>query len=682
MNKNRLVILTFILLGGVSFMVANLMELQIAKGEEYRQQSEKRLTKSSTVKAARGEILDRYGRPLVTNKMVFSARIDYVYWDTQNQNEVILRLINLLEDSSVFIEETLPISKTLPLTYIDSDEKEMKTLKKYSANRKFAEDLTAEQMIINLAKYYNVDESLSLEDKRKIVGVRYEMVQRNFGTFTSFDIASDIPVELVTKLEEQHLSFPGVSIETEPVREYKTQYAAHILGRVGPIYKEEYEELKSKGYPMNATIGKDGIEKQFEEYLRGTDGLRAFANNVDGEVTNVVNSVPPQPGNNVVLTIDIKLQEAAEKSLAQNMERIREKGKTARNQVGADAKGAAAVAIDVRTGEILALANYPSYNLETFSKDYNNLVSDPLKPMFNRAISGKYPPGSIFKMVTAVAVLEEGVATTDTKITDKGIYEYYAPSYRPGCWIYHQQGKTHGTLDISGAIKHSCNYYFYETARLLGAEMIEKYSKMFGLGEKTGIELPGESKGTLAGPTQRKQAGGTWYPGDTLQQAIGQSDHQFTPLQMATYTATLANGGTRYETHLLKSVKSYDNAKTIVDNTAKVVERISVSESNIKAVQEGMGSVVNEGGTAAQVFRNYPVQVAGKTGSVQISKGSAHGVFTAYAPVDNPQIAVCVVGENAGTGGNVAPIVRDIFDSYFGTAKEMDKTLPYNTVLR
>ncbi|MGE4549488.1 MAG: penicillin-binding transpeptidase domain-containing protein, partial [Intestinibacillus sp.] len=483
----RLIALFFVLVlcGGTA--VAALFSLQLINGEEYRVQAERRLTSNMTVTASRGEILDRYGRPLVTNRTVFSLRVDYAYWDKENQNRTILTLAKLVRADGATVEDSLPISTAAPFVYIgETDDKARQTLEKYAESKKLGKGLPADSLMDKLRELYAVDASYGDADARIIVGVRYEMAQTGFSVFNPYAFAHDVSMDLVSTVKERHKEFAGVDVETEPVREYKTQYAAHILGRVGKIYKEEWEGedgYEAKGYSMNAIVGKDGMEKVLEPYLHGTDGSRSVETNISGNVTGVLSSTVPQPGDNCILTIDLELQKAAEEALAKRISEIPE------------ATAGAAVAVQVGTGEVLAMASYPTYNLASFNQDYDMLYNDPLKPMFNRATRGTYAPGSTFKPLTAIAALEEGVITTGTRFTCNHSMKYLNQTFK--CT------GTHGSLDVVHAIQKSCNIFFYNPGILLGKkdpEAIKNWAEEFGLGEKTGIEL-GESGGLVASPS-------------------------------------------------------------------------------------------------------------------------------------------------------------------------------------
>ena len=467
-------------------------------------------------------------------------------------------------------------------------------------------------------------------------------------------VARDIPRETAEIIEKNRLMLSGVEVYTEPQREYEG-IAAHVVGRAGGIYKEEYERLKDEGYGINDIVGKDGIELVYEGYLRGNDGKSTVELDEAGRVIGILDKTLMIPGDNVVLTIDSELQRVLEDLLCSTIEGLK-----------TDA-GGAAVAIEVKSGEILAMASYPTYNAMTFSRDYSELASDPRAPLFNRAISGLYAPGSVFKMLTAVAGLESGAITTETKILDEGIYKAYEESgYAPSCWLYRKSGDTHGLLDVIGAIKNSCNYFFYETGRRTGIKAISDYARLFGLGEKTGIELPGESKGSLASPGNRAESGGVWYDGDTLGASIGQSDHLFTPLQLASYIAALTNGGVRYKPHIVKQILDGADGAVIYESIPEIASIVPMDRENIEAVLEGMREVT-EDGTASAAFRDYPIEVGGKTGSVQVSSQEAdNGLFAAFAPFNDPEVAIVIVAEKAGTGGSLGGIARGFFDACFG----------------
>ena len=678
--KNRYTIIFIIIsIMGISIST-RLFTLQVLKGEEYKVQSENRLILSMPVKAPRGEILDRYGRPLITNRMGFTVIFQKEYIKKENLNKLILDVVNVMDMHEQSYIDSLPITTTYPFDFYFPDVEEDQLSEKinnFKTTKKINVDFDANQTMEYFRKYYQIDEGYSPEELRKIVAVRYEMENRMFNNNTPYTFATDVKKEVVSWLKEQHLDFPGVNILVEPIRQNTSgTLAAHILGRVGVMYKEEYDGLKSKNYNMNDIVGKDGIEKVLEDYLRGKDGVSSVEQNIDGKMSRVLDSTPPIPGNYAVLTLDAELQRTLEESLSLNIQRLRGLPDSH------DASGGSAVVIDVNSGEVLAMASYPTFDPNEFNQKYKELMADKNRPMFNRAIGGQYAPGSTFKILTAIAALEEGIVTPTETIVDEGVYKFYENSgYAPVCWIWADYHRTHGAQNVSQAIENSCNYYFYDVGRRLTIGKLTKYGEKFGLGQYTGIELPAEAKGIFASPEYRSKFKKQWYPGDTLQASIGQSDHLFTPIQLANYIATVANGGKRYEAHIVKAIKSYEEAKNVVDIQPKVVDEIQMEPQNYKAVIDGMRKV-SETGTASNVFANYRVAVGGKTGTASVPKGSPNGLFVAFAPFENPQIAIAIVVEHGGHGNYIAPVAKDVIDAYIKVNAVEDAIQPYNTLVR
>ncbi|NLD88441.1 MAG: hypothetical protein GX633_09335, partial [Clostridiales bacterium] len=596
-------------------------------------------------------------------------------WSLSNPSQLVHDILLLLDRYGQSYIDSLPISADG--NGYTRDKESGDKLKKILEKHDIKKTLSPRETFDELSRLYKVPEEYTREERRRIVGVLYDMERANFSAINPFTIASNVDMELVSIINEDKEHYTGAKTVTVPVREYKTEYAAHILGRVGPIFAEEYEEYAAKGYAMNARVGKDGVEKAFEDYLKGTSGTTTYNVTKTGKTLDIVSSQPAFAGNNVYLTLDIRLQEATERALQEHITRIN--AEKVSEGLEAECDGGAAVMIGVNTGDILACASYPTFDIKNFSRDYASLISNEAKPLFNRAISGTYPPGSVFKMVSATAALQSGIITPETEIVDYGVYTYYKP-YTYRCWLYSDYGMTHGTLNVSGAIKHSCNYFFYETARLMGIDTITEYASRFGLGEYTGIELSNEAKGVVAGPKERKKAGGSWYAGDTLIAAIGQSDHLFTPLQLANYVATIANGGTRYKAHLLNAVVKSDNSEMIFKSEPTVANKIDYTEENHRAVLDGMLSVT-EDGTASKVFADYGVKVVGKTGSAQVGSGSANGVFVLAAPYEDPEVAIAVLVEHGGSGNNVAWIARDMLTAYFDCKEALSGEYD-NTLLR
>ncbi|MBP3448082.1 MAG: hypothetical protein J6K51_03575 [Clostridia bacterium] len=644
--------LTVVIVLTVLFLLAvifRLFSLQIVKGEEYAEASMKRLVKTIPLKAQRGEILDRYGRVIVSSQITYNLEISQYRKDKKWVNDTVYNLILLMEKENQEYTENLPISE-IPYSYTQPEDQ----IKDYLKKMNLPETLSAEECILALKERYQLSEAIPEQYHRKVLSVRSEMEQREFSQNNNFVFAENVNMNVVTVIKENDRSYPGVNVMTSYDRLYPEKVSPHVLGRVGLIYKEEYDKLKELGYGYTDIIGKEGIEKVFDLELKGKDGVLKVEQNELGKITDTEVLKNAQPGNDIILTIDLNLQKRAEKALKDVIYNLR--------QTIHDVGGGAITVVDIHTGEILAIASYPDYDIETFLEDYNDNYNNPLNPFWNRAISGTYAPGSTFKILTSLAVLEEGIITPGAQIYDQGKYTYFK-DYQPTCHVY---PGNHGYVNVSDAIKVSCNYYFYETGRLLGIEKLNEYARKVGLGEYTGIEISGEEKGIVAGPAYRDKIGSVWYPGDTLQASIGQSDNLFTPLQLSNYIATVVNGGTRYEAHLLYKIKNYTTGE-IKEVTPKVVEQIEIQPQNYKAIMEGMRSVT-EDGTASNVFQDFPIAVGGKTGTAEVP-GTNNGLFVAFAPYDNPKIAISVVVEHGAHGNSIAPAAREVIEEYFKNAQ-------------
>ncbi|MBR4949225.1 MAG: penicillin-binding protein 2 [Clostridia bacterium] len=651
----------------VVVFLCRLVYLQIIKGDDYADQSAKKVYRTTAIKAPRGQILDRYGRELVINRQGFTVVFDKSLIDSDELNNVILETVNIFDNTTDEYIDYLAISKDYPYDFITSEEyeKDYKELRDFLKDKKTATGETAdsESVLRYLQKRYKI-KSEDMNEIRKIAGVRYEMERNDFSKANPYIFATDISKTMVTYIRENSINIKGVQIEVEPVREIVDgSIAPHILGRIGRIYKEEYPALKLKGYKMNDQVGKDGLEAAMEDYLRGTDGVKGYERDSSGKIVGVVNVKDPIPGNNVITTLDKDLQIIAQKTLEETIKNIAEKGKTKKDKAGIDADAGAVVAMNVKSGEILAMASYPTFDLSSFSTMYSQLLKEDGSPLLNRAIAGIYEPGSTFKMCTALSCLQNGIITPFTTITDKGVYTYYE-GYHPRCWVYTSQGRTHGTINVSGALRDSCNYFFYESGRKLGIDKLVETATMFGLGEKTGIEIGGEAKGILASPAQKQKKGQVWNPGDTLQAAIGQSENLFTPIQLCSYISTLANGGTRYKPTLIKDIVTYNDGESVVDCSPKVLSQLNISNEHMTAIKKGMLAVTKQGGTVYAPFVTCQYDVAGKSGTAQVPKGTSNGLFACFAPYEDPEIAVFVVIEHGSSGASVAPVARQLIDAY------------------
>ncbi|MBO5645820.1 MAG: hypothetical protein J6S59_01765 [Clostridia bacterium] len=623
-------------------------------------------TYTTKVGAARGLIYDTKGRPLVSNEIAYSIVFRYPDWKRDDQNTTILRLIDIMNARGETYSDTLPVTFA-PYHFMGTMEHSARrNLKKFLERINWNTSITADTLMSRLYERYKLTDSEFTEEERRVIaGVRYEMELREFSYAGTFTFAEEVSAETIAIIKENSFTFPGVDVDVTEQRAYETSYAAHVLGRVGMIYAEEYAELKELGYSMDARIGKDGAEKAFENYLRGTDGKLRITKDIHGSTIGESYDVEPHPGENVFLTLDLALQEVTENAMADRIEEIKKLSET-KSSYPADIAGGAAVVMEVNTGRILAQASYPTYSLLSFNADYNDLLKDELTPMLNRTIGAIYPPASTFKMVSAVAGLENKIVSAKTKLPCDGIYTFYK-DYRPKCWYYSKYGHGHGDLNVAGAISNSCNCYFFEVGRLLGIETIERYAREFGFGSKTGIELSGEVSGWIScAETKKTLTGEIWYPGDVLQTAIGQSYTMVTPLQLCTYISAIANGGTVYRPTILDKVTTHDNTEVVYKNSAESYSKVEMSAATRNAVVQGMLNVT-EDGTASSAFRDVTFEVAGKTGSAQVPNGSDNAVFAAFAPVKNPEIAVVVIVEHGNSGNSIAPIARTIFEAYFDT---------------
>lgn len=681
MPKARFVVLKVMIVLMLTAITWKLFDLQILKGSQYLEVAANRLTTNVTEKAPRGEILDRYGVPLVTNKVGYSIVLQRAGQTNEELNAVIKQLIDVLYSENCAYNDTLPITYA-PYSFTfqdedgdgttDSEQEEWFSSNKY-IGKKIDRSMNAEEIIRAYQQLYEVSDLYNEDDIRRIVGIRYEADIRGFSQVSPFILADNVSVNVVAKIKERSNDFKGVSITNTYMREYqKPGLATQLLGRTGKISAEEYQKLSGEGYGMNDTLGKQGIEKWGEQYLRGQDGTSGSMKRVNGNQITVMDNIDPVPGNSITLTIDSRLQEAVEKSLEQNIKTIQSNGGN-KEKDGGDCNAGAAVVLDVKTGDVLSMASYPTYDMSRFNEDYQSLVENTAQPMWNRAVSGLYSPGSTFKPLSAIAAMESGNLTPTEIIEDKGIYTFYQ-DYQPTCWIWtdSHMTQTHGRLDVSGAIENSCNYFFYEVGRRMGIDTLDEYAAKFGLGQYTGIELSEESEGSMASPAYKKSiiknvTSQDWYGGDTLQAAIGQSYSLFTPVQLANYAATIANGGTHYKVNLIKSVRSSTDGTLVRESVPEIRDSIEMDADVLQSVKNGMRRVIDEG-SAASVFTDYTIPIGGKTGTAQIGKGSNNAIFIAYAPFDDPQIAVSVVLEHGVRGANAANVARDIFDAYFNTA--------------
>lgn len=655
-------------------LIVQLFNLQIVNGKEYRETSNTRLSRETVVKAARGSIKDRTGNLLVTTKMGFNVDLYKTKIDTATLNKTILNTIRILESNKDKYINNLPI-KVNPFEFENQDEE---TQKKWKKGNDINENATAEECFYSLKKEYKIEQE-DISEAYKIMVVRYEIARNGYSSIRPVTIAKDVSRASAVKLGEQSIYFPGISATTEPLVSYPSgSLASHILGYVGNITQAELDGREDT-YGINDVIGKVGIQYVFEEYLRGQNGIKQLDMSVDGNITDEYITKEAVAGSDVILTIDANLQATTEKALANNIKKIASGGFSKTSE----AKAGAAVVMNVKTGEILAMASYPDYEPELFVNGISQKKLDEYNKgdnIFNRAISGVYAPGSTFKMITAIAGLETGAITPTEKINDVGVYK---KAHEPACWIWNSYGMTHGWLNVTDAIIHSCNYFFYEVGYRVTIDNIAKYAKYYGLGQKTNVELPMEESGVVATRDKAKERGDEWQIGETLSAAIGQSYNSYTPIQMAKYISMLANGGKPIDVTIVKSVidvngnqiqkeeiTKFVNAKLGLEKQEK--EDLNIKKENLEAVLKGMKGVTSEeGGTAYSTFADFNIELGGKTGSAQTDvNGKVNGWFVGFAPYDEPEVAVVVLVENAGSGSYTAEVARDILQEYFGMNME------------
>ena len=693
-NPVRLVVLAvvFALLMGI-YLVA-LYKLQIIDGAAYYAESENSVVTEKRVPAARGNILDRYGRVLVSNSSCNNLSINVTeLFDQEDPNAVILELCQAVERFGDTYIDTLPITPAPPFQYTDMTDLQRNMLDAWLKANDMTRDATAVEVMAAMRTRYSVGSEYSAEDARTIVGIRYEINDRYNINTTDYVFAEDVSMPLLTYLMEQDI--PGFEVSTSYIREYKTQYAAHLLGYTGPVTQEEWSKYADKDYELDNSVGKDGVEFAFEDYLHGVDGEAQVTSTIDGVTVATTYTKEPDPGDHVYLTLDIGLQEVCEEALAAHIDPINEERAEINRQAelyGSDViepiemiTGAAMCVVNVHTGEPLALASWPTYNAATMLEDYEDLLADTNAPLYNRALMGVYAPGSTFKPCTATALIAENILSPmRTLVTEGQFTKYIDDGYAPECWIYSTYKYTHGEINVVQAITYSCNYFFYYFGDLLGIDKMSYYAKLYGLGEHTGIELP-EVTGQMSTQSFKEQYTGIrWFQGDTLQSAIGQSFTEFTPLQLAEYCATIANRGTRYSASILKEARSYDYAQVLYQRTAEVLSRVDVDDGIFDALHYGMwGVIYDPASTLTDGWLDSNIIVAAKTGTAQRGEGLVNNaMFILFAPYEDPEIAISVAVEKGGPGATLSPVARQVVDYYFDWQKNVNTVETPYTLLK
>lgn len=723
MQNTRLYLLAVFLTLVLLAYLFVLYDIQIIHHEVYAAQAVRSIVRVEKVEASRGILTDRNGKALVSNRSTYDLTFDAALLSPEDDsNEAILRLVRLCEAEGVTWNDNLPISRQVPFRYtvdqMDSQQKRyfLTYLKSVDAagtalgsyllrhpealsapeeetsdpdpdalppteeqqrksllERLTSADLTADlldragitpaRLMEEMRKELKIPESYTLAQARKVLGVQYELSIRKLDNYEAYVLAKDIDVPFISVLSDGN--YAGAKVTLSSVREYETSNAAHILGYVGGIKSpEEYAGLKEKGYEYDDLVGREGAELAFEDYLRGKDGRRMVSTNSEGKVTEEYYYTEPEPGNIVELTIDLGFQAQVEGFLEETVTRL--------NADGDEKRGAGAAVIRVGTGEVLALASYPTYDLATFRQDsatYAGILNDPQQPLFNRAAQGGFAPGSTLKPFTAMAALLNGDLSLTERIRDTGRWRYPGDEANSGFFCWRRSG--HGALNVSQAITNSCNYFFGELGYRMGMDGLREYLVQFGLGEKTGIEIPEYSGRLPENPQGQDQA--PWA-------AFGQSNQLYSPLQLANYVATLVSGGKHCQAHLLKAAKTYDNSEVVAVGNTEPVNTIDISGEYLRAVKEGMRGLVT--GTLSPYFRSCVVTAGAKTGTAQVTADTKNnGVFVCFAPYDDPEIAVAIAIERADAGAALASTAVNILNAYFTPSEDASVITGENQLL-
>ncbi|MBR6501964.1 MAG: hypothetical protein IKT42_00820 [Clostridia bacterium] len=655
-HQAKLTVLSILLALVIAVYSVRIYNVQIINADKYSSNAlGSSSTRTAVLKAPRGEILDSYGRQIAANRDGYNVVFNKAYVK-DNINDIILQLVNLLDENDIEHKDRLPLEYTSPYNF-----KEGESTKKLIKTLELANYATAANCFSRLIERYEL-EKYDIDEQRKIAGVRYSMEIEDFSISYPYTFAEDIPTELMRKILESNFMLDGVSVEIVPFRDYPdTSLAVNLIGTVGPIYEEDWaegENYKDRGYSYDDKVGKSGIEYWAEEYLRGTDGEITYYLDADGNIIEKRITKEPVAGKTVMLTLDAKMQRTVQDALATTVRTLQSEGGTV--------TAGSAVVIDINTGGVITAANYPTYDTANFSENYEQLLADPSKPLTDRAFQGVYPIGSTIKPIVAAAALENNLYDTSETIFCAKTYNYFE-DYKPSCMHYHKH------MGLTAALSKSCNYFFFELGRRIGSVTMTDYFKQFGLGVKTGVEVD-DSAGILVEPTSNGMGG------DTLQIAIGQMN-AFTPLQMANYVATFANGGTHYKATLIDKIISYDMTKTYDTCEPQVLNTISLKESTISSIKSGMLSVTVDG-TGQAALGDYPIKLGGKTGTAQVNGKADHSTFILFAPYDNPEIAISVVLEHGSSSYAAGSLVREILDAYFFGSEIDTEDIPPFTVLK
>ncbi|MCM1227620.1 MAG: penicillin-binding transpeptidase domain-containing protein [Clostridium sp.] len=655
-ERLRTAFLAILVIVSVALGIIRLMTVQIVNGDAYLQKSEYTSVYTQDIKAVRGEIVDSEGNPIIGNKIGFSIIIDDTYFPSDNKeaNEVLIQTVRILEEAGLKYNETIPITDTKPYEFKSGMDGDIEQLKSLIGVNVYA---TAENCIDKLIDDYEISANdYNEKDQRIIAGIRYEMKLRDFSLSNTFTLCEDVPIEIVTKLKELSIRLKGIDVSEDSVREIRVgDVIPHEIGTIGPIYAEEYEELKKKGYAMNDTVGKSGIEKALESELRGSDGTKTITL-LNGEVTSAEVTEEPRGGHTVKLTVNSNFQRDLQTILSNFMAELR----TQPAYSGVDC--GSIVVLDVKSNAVLGMATAPTYDLKDYKSDYDKIAEAEDYPLINRATMGLYRPGSTFKTITATAGLNEGIISGGSTFRCQQKMEFY--DIEVGCTGYHND------IAVAGALRVSCNIFFYELGRRLGIDAITKYASMYGYGQHTAIET-GDAAGYIANPETFNELGIDWTVGHVLQASIGQSETNVTPLQMAGVASTIANRGVRYETHLVDSIYDYSMDNELKKNEPTIAQKIITSSDSVyDNVIDGMIQASTNNFPDKYSLSNLGFSVAIKTGTPQNWRNGDEiydSCFIGFAPAYDPQIAFAGMIEE---GEYSKYMIRSIIQAYYRNFSE------------
>ena len=675
MNQNerktvvrRMILLIAAACAVMGLFVLRLIFLQLVNGDDFKAQATNTTDYNFTVTAARGDIVDSSGRRIATSTTSYNVVLNKLLMGDRDLDTMLQQIVELLRENGESWNDTLLIGQPDAAGHYEftdddtstSDQKQLADMKDTLGLQQYA---TADDVMEMLVEKNNL-QGFSLEWQRVLAGIHYEMDRQAFSNVNNFVMAENVSAAAVATIKEHSLQLPGVEIVETSARSYEqSDIIPAVLGRVGKITAEKWKvtdsdgnvtyPLREKGYNMNDILGISGLESAYEDELRGKDGVETITRNSDGVIVDTQLTTVPEPGHTVQLTIDSNFQRAVDKALAENIDMINRVYNTGDMKAAA----AAAVVIDVKDGGVLAASNYPSFDQNLYATNYSEYSSDPGLPLFNRALQGLYTPGSTFKPAVAVAALDSGLINQYSTVFCNGVYNYFK-DYHPKCTRHGHSGN----IDVVTAIKWSCNIFFYDVGRRLTSDVYDAYAYKLGLGQRTGVEVS-EATGRLTTKNDSNYTASL-----DVQAAIGQGNTVVTPIQLATYAATLANNGVRYRTHFVKAILDTNTGEVLSETQPEVMDVIEGTGNTFELVREGMKQVPS---TISGKISSYPIAIACKTGTPQRSETYAPGkhylnaMMVAYLPADDPEIAIGISIEYGGYGARVGDLVVDIANAYF-----------------